>query len=136
MWYIYNKKLKIYHIGVVGMKNKLAYLGFLGFFGFLGFYYLFEGAQFLFAFFGFFFYAKVVPDELFVLHVRKATTRAFFMGVMFSAPILVLSFAVENTAWLRFLLTIPFILSMAVFVMSLAIFEHREKKGLEDGVIN
>ncbi|SIR56321.1 DUF3796 domain-containing protein [Priestia flexa] len=119
------------------MKNKLAYLGFLGFFGFLGFYYLFEGVQFMFGFFGFFFYAKIVPDELFLLHVRKATTRAFFVGVIVTAPIMVISFAIENSAWLRFLLTIPFSVSMVIFVISLQIFEQREKKGLEeDGVIN
>ena len=116
------------------MKNKLAYLGFLGF---LGFYHLFEGALFMFGFFGFFFYARVVMDELFLLHVRKAATRAFFIGVVVMAPIIVISFAIESSAWLRVLLILPFLVSILIFVISLEIFEQREKKGLEeDAVIN
>lgn len=66
------------------MKNKMAYLGFIGFLGFLApFSFLGDitWAGLLFNFFFFFAYAKVVPDELFILHVRISATRAFFRSI-------------------------------------------------------
>ena len=60
------------------MKNKLAYLGFLGFLGFAGFF----GTSLMFshfAYFVFFRYIKVVPDELFWANVRICATRGFFI---------------------------------------------------------
>ena len=70
------------------MKNKLAYLGFLGFIA-IGGIVLREPPLFsFFAFFIFFNYAKVIPDELFLENVKRAGLRAFIVQVLISSAAL------------------------------------------------
>jgi len=133
--------MNILQRGAVTMiKNKLAYLGFLGFlsilspFTFLGEYS--SVALCMFPFFFFFLYAKVEPDELFDLHVQKSAARAFFVGLIITAPILVISFLLVNEAIIRFLFVICFITALSTFIISLEIFERREKKVLQDDITN
>jgi len=72
------------------VKNKLAYLGFLGLLGFAGFF----ATPLLFSFFAsfiFFQYIKTVPDELFWENVRICATRSFFIFLIPSHFILVIT---------------------------------------------
>lgn len=114
------------------MKNKLAYLGFLGFFGFLGiFSFLGENIDMLFGFLGFFsffFYAKITPDEFFILHVKNAATRAFFTGVVIGVIMLCGTVMVDSIVYLRLLIVLNFVIPLLVFAISLELFEQREKK--------
>ncbi|MBZ4221470.1 DUF3796 domain-containing protein [Bacillus wiedmannii] len=117
------------------MKNKLAYLGFLGFLGFLGpFSFLgnISWASYFFCFFFFFAYAKVVPDELFMLHVRLAATRAFFIALVLGSILLLSVFIFENLHVIRFIVIFSFFIPLGTFIINLEIFERREKKGMQD----
>ncbi|PFZ09483.1 hypothetical protein COL63_22270 [Bacillus pseudomycoides] len=118
------------------MKNKLAYLGFIGFLGFLGpLTFLSENSfspYYFFLFFFFFLYAKVVPDELFILHVRMAATRAFIVTLV-SGSILLLSVSIfENIHVIRLFVAISTLIPLGTFLINLEIFERREKKGMQD----
>ncbi|PFV15886.1 DUF3796 domain-containing protein [Bacillus cereus] len=117
------------------MKNKLSYLGFLGFLGFLGPFTLLGNISWAYYFFGFFFlfaYAKVVPDELFMLHVRIAATRAFFVAVVLGSILLLSVFILENLHIIRLFVIISFFIPLGTFLINLEIFERREKKGMQD----
>lgn len=119
----------------VFMKNKLSYLGFLGFLGFLGPFTLLGNISWAYYFFGFFFffaYAKVVPDELFILHVRIAATRAFFVAVVLGSILLLSVFILENLHIIRLFVIISFFIPLGTFIINLEIFERREKKGMQD----
>jgi hypothetical protein len=119
----------------VFMKNKLSYLGFLGFLGFLGPFTLLGNISWAYYFFGFFFffaYAKVVPDELFMLHVRIAATRAFFVAVVLGSILLLSVFILENLHIIRLFVIISFFIPLGTFIINLEIFERREKKGMQD----
>ncbi|WP_186580334.1 DUF3796 domain-containing protein [Aquibacillus kalidii] len=122
------------------MKNKLAYLGFLGFIGFLGpFSFMGEDmsvAYFMFVFFFFFLYSKVEPDELFILNVQSAATKAFFLGFIFTTVVITFSFVIDNVSVLRLLFVITFAVSLLTFIISLELIERREKKDIEDGIYN
>ena len=70
--------------------NRLAYLGFLGLLGFAGFF----STPLLFSFFAnfiFFKYIKTVPDELFWANVRTCATRGFFVFLIPSQLIIVIT---------------------------------------------
>ncbi|HDR3652645.1 TPA: DUF3796 domain-containing protein [Bacillus anthracis] len=117
------------------MKNKLAYLGFLGFFGFLGPFTFLGDISWAYYFFGFFFfftYAKVVPDELFMLHVRIAATRAFFVALVLGSILLLSVFILENLHIIRLFVIISVCIPVGTFIINLEIFERREKKGMQD----
>lgn len=119
----------------VSMKNKLSYLGFLGFLGFLGPFTFLGNISWAYYFFGFFFffaYAKVVPDELFILHVRIAATRAFFVAVVLGSILLLSVFILENLHIIRLFVIISFFIPLGTFIINLEIFERREKKGMQD----
>ncbi len=119
----------------VFMKNKLSYLGFLGFLGFLGPFTFLGNISWAYYFFGFFFffaYAKVVPDELFILHVRIAATRAFFVAVVLGSILLLSVFILENLHIIRLFVIISFLIPLGTFIINLEIFERREKKGMQD----
>jgi hypothetical protein len=119
------------------MKNKLSYLGFLGFLGFLGPFTFLGNISWAYYFFGFFFfffaYAKVVPDELFILHVRIAATRGFFFVAIVLGSLLLLSvFIFESLHIIRFFVIISVSIPLGTFIINLEIFERREKKGMQD----
>ncbi|MEH6943830.1 DUF3796 domain-containing protein [Bacillus sp. JJ722] len=117
------------------MKNKLAYLGFIGFLGLLGpFSFLGDitWAWFLTSFFFFFTYAKVVPDELFMLHIRIAATRAFFVAMVLGIILVLSVFIFENLHIIRLLAGISVFAPIGTFIINLEIFERREKKGLQN----
>jgi len=122
------------------VKNKLAYLGFLGLIGLLGPFHLIgedsSAAYFMFMFFFFFLYAKVEPDELFILNVQRSAAKAFFFGLIFTAIAVTLSFVVDSAALIRLLFVLSFVVFLLTFIISLEIIERREKKGLEDGIHN
>ncbi|HFJ9435712.1 DUF3796 domain-containing protein [Bacillus cereus] len=119
------------------MKNKLAYLGFIGFLGFLGpLSFLGETSftYYFFAFFSFFLYAKVIPDELFILHVRIAATKAFFVSLV-SGVLLILSIVIFGDIHvIRLFVALAVGIPLVTFVINLEIFERREKKGMQDDV--
>ncbi|MED1639535.1 DUF3796 domain-containing protein [Bacillus thuringiensis] len=119
------------------MKNKLAYLGFIGFLGFLGpLSFLGETSftYYFFAFFSFFLYAKVIPDELFILHVRIAATKAFFVSLV-SGVLLILSIVIfTDIHVIRLFVALAVGIPLVTFVINLEIFERREKKGMQDDV--
>ncbi|ACM15955.1 MULTISPECIES: DUF3796 domain-containing protein [Bacillus] len=119
------------------MKNKLAYLGFIGFLGFLGpLSFLGETSftYYFFAFFSFFLYAKVIPDELFILHVRIAATKAFFVSLV-SGVLLILSIVIfADIHVIRLFVALAVGIPLVTFVINLEIFERREKKGMQDDV--
>ncbi|HFK1741657.1 DUF3796 domain-containing protein [Bacillus thuringiensis] len=118
------------------MKNKLAYLGFIGFLGFLApFSFLSENSfspHYYFLFFFFFLYAKVIPDELFILHVRMAATRAFFVTLVFGSILLLSVSIFENVHVIRLFFGLSILIPLGTFLINLEIFEHREKKGMQD----
>ncbi|MFK4308590.1 glucan phosphoethanolaminetransferase (alkaline phosphatase superfamily) [Bacillus sp. RC242] len=117
------------------MKNKLAYLGFIGFLGFLGpLSFLGETSftYYFFAFFSFFLYAKVIPDELFILNVRIAATKAFFVALV-SGVLLILSIVIfADVHVIRLFVVLAVVIPLGTFVINLEIFERREKKGMQD----
>ncbi|MDX8367082.1 DUF3796 domain-containing protein [Cytobacillus sp. IB215665] len=119
-------------------KNKLAYLGFLGFLGFLGPFKVLgpisDNAAFMWVFFILFLYAKVIPDELFKLHVKNAATKAFFIGMIMTFVIFIFSSNITNPAFLRLILLFPFLTSVLIFFTMLEVYERREKKGLHNGI--
>ncbi|MGH1282471.1 DUF3796 domain-containing protein [Bacillus basilensis] len=121
------------------MKNKLAYLGFIGFLGFLGpLSFLGETetsfTYYFFAFFSFFLYAKVIPDELFILHVRIAATKAFFVALV-SGVLLILSIVIfADIHVIRLFVVLAVGIPLVTFVINLEIFERREKKGMQDDI--
>jgi hypothetical protein len=119
----------------VFMKNKLSYLGFLGFLGFLGPFTFLGNISWAYYFFGFFFffaYAKVVPDELFILHVRIAATRVFFVAIVLGSLLLLSVFIFESLHIIRFFVIISVSIPLVTFIINLEIFERREKKGMQD----
>jgi hypothetical protein len=120
------------------MKNKLAYLGFIGFLGFLGLldssFILGETSftYYFFAFFPSFLYAKVIPDELFILHVRIAATKSFFVALVMGV-LLILSIVIfANVHVIRLCVVLAVVIPLGTFVINLEIFERREKKGMQD----
>ncbi|EJR73605.1 DUF3796 domain-containing protein [Bacillus cereus] len=119
------------------MKNKLAYLGFLGFLGFLGpLSFLGETSftYYFFVFFSFFLYAKVIPDELFVLHVRIAATKAFFVALVLGV-LLILSIVIfADIHVIRLFVVLAVVIPLGTFIINLEIFERREKKGMQDDI--
>ncbi|MEH7461470.1 DUF3796 domain-containing protein [Bacillus thuringiensis] len=114
------------------MKNKLAYLGFIGFLGPLAFLSELSLASYFFAFFFFFLYAKVVPDELFILHVRMAATKAFFVALVLGNILILSIFIFEDVHVIRLFVILAVSLPLVTFITSLEIFERREKKGMQD----
>lgn len=117
------------------MKNKLAYLGLLGFLGPFTFLGNISWAYYFFGFFFFFFffaYAKVVPDELFMLHVRIAATRAFFVALVLGSILLLSVFILESLHIIRLFVIISVFIPLGTFIINLEIFERREKKGMQD----
>jgi Protein of unknown function (DUF3796) len=116
------------------VKNKLSYLGFIGFLGLLGPFHNFLGIDdsfvYLIGFFPFFAYESITPDELFINHVRKAATRAFFIGLVLSVLAYIFLYSIENIHLLRLLFIGICSISIMTFMISLEIYERREKKGL------
>jgi len=118
------------------MKNKLAYLGFLGLLGFAGFF----GTPLLFVFFTnfiFFQYIKVVPDELFWANVRICATRGFFIFLIPSQLIAVITLLLVASDNLNSY-ALPFAVggfslmsgvSMIVFAGTLGYLEAKEQQG-------
>lgn len=111
------------------MKNKLAYLGFLGFFSLL--FPIIQEAYAMFFFFFFFMYRKIEPDELFIAHVHRASWNGLFIGLIVFVPSFIAISALENIALIKLLISIVFLTIISVFMISLEIYERRERKSLE-----
>lgn len=112
--------------GGLTMRNKLAYLGLLGFLGVLGFA---TDNKFLlayFAFFVFFRYFAIKPDELFKLYVQKAATPAFFTGVAVQSLTIALTAFTKDINQLIIGLSLSFSISIVLFITVLIICEFKE----------
>lgn len=72
------------------MKNKLSWLGFLGFIGVYGIFVMTPTLIVFLAFFFFFSYKNMIPDELFRQNVRKAGLRAFYVYLALAGGCLLL----------------------------------------------
>ena len=121
------------------MNNKLAYLGFLGLLGFAGFF----STPLLFAFFAnfiFFQYVKTVPDELFWANVRTCATRGFFVFLVPSQLIIVITLLLQSSdSFYRYSPAFAiggFALTMAVsdfiFCVSLSRLETKERHSKDE----
>ncbi|MHB8062465.1 MAG: DUF3796 domain-containing protein [Ruminiclostridium sp.] len=110
------------------MKNKLGYLGLLGLLGILGI--ITDNRDFLgfFGFFIFFRYFTVIPDELFIDNVRKATTPAFFISILIEAISIVIAVISKEKMILLIGFLTSFIVSLFVFLIILSIYEFKESR--------
>jgi len=119
--------------------NKLAYLGFLGLLGFAGFF----GTPLLFASFAnfiFFQYIKTVPDELFWANVRTCATRGFFVFLIPSHIIIVITLLLRSSenlySYTPAFAIGGFALTMAaadfIFCASLSRLEAKERRSIDE----
>ncbi|MCC0639397.1 MULTISPECIES: DUF3796 domain-containing protein [unclassified Clostridioides] len=112
--------------------NKLGFLGFLGFLGLIGILYNGEIHTISFcAFFVFFRYFNIMPDELFKENLRKAATPAFFLTLTSLSASMVISIISDKTSNIENGLGISFSIAMISFIGIFAYLQHKEGKGLE-----
>lgn len=139
-------------------KNPLFYFGWLGLLGVLGLYMnAFVLWPFL-AFFFFFSYKNMEPDELFWENVRRAGLKSFVAGASFgliativlfyrssiayhlTAPLLAadgLTVSIDAALFEQFILcaaafVLTFVILICTFAFTLMWYGHKEKKNLED----
>lgn len=115
---------KVNYLGFLSLLSLIAILGFksgnTGLFGFLGFIYFIR-------------YFRVIPDELFLLNVRKSSTVAFLSGMaslvpsMFICTLLYQVSAAVPTAY-----AVCFVVSVLSFTVSLIWLERKEQKGAKE----
>lgn len=100
-------------IAILGWTNKNASLyGFLGFLGYLP-------------------YFKVIPDELFLLNLRKACTSSFFSQLLSLIPFMFITHLLmpfKNPLPVAYALS--FIVAILFFTIHLLILQFQEGKGL------
>lgn len=115
------------------MKNILGYLGLFGFVGILGIITENRGIIAFFAYFVFFRYFFIRPDELFKLNVQRAVTPSFFTAVTVQVLTIVVSILTNNTTLLLKGLAMSFSIPVALFIVILVISEFRESRGCSHG---
>lgn len=115
------------------IMKKINYLGFLSLLSLLAILGYSTGNTGLYGFLGFLYYARyffVIPDELFVLNLRKACTTAFLTELIALVPLM---FATHAGFIAGKPIPASFGLSFAAaifaFTIHLLILEHRESRG-------
>ena len=115
------------------MKNKLAYLGFLGFIAIGGIVFREPPLYSFFAFFIFFSYANVIPDELFWENVKRSGLRAFIVQIFISSAALAVGSIMPNSDMSAGImiagLAFTYSIGIVVFAWTLAYYERKEKEG-------
>jgi hypothetical protein len=108
------------------MKNKLGFLGLLGFWGVLG---IVTDNRYLLAFFAYFVFFRyffVKPDELFKQYVQGAATPAFFTGVAIQAVTIAVTAFTKDINQLVIGLSLSFSIPVMLFIILLVGTEYRE----------
>lgn len=111
------------------MRNRLAWLGLLGVLGVFGIITEERGMLGFFGFFVYFSYAAVIPDELFILHVRQSASAGFFVGMPAMALTIAAGIFTKSETVLILGLAGAFALSVLVFTLLLLRYESQEKRG-------
>ncbi len=110
------------------MRNKVGYLGLFGFMGILG---IITDNRFLLAFFAYFVFFRyffIKPDELFKLYVQSAAVPAFFTGVTIQFLTIAITAFTKNITQLITGLSLSFSISTALFILILTFFEMKETR--------
>lgn len=113
--------------------KKMNYLGFLSLLSLIALLGLKTNNTGLYGFFGFAYYFRyffVIPDELFLLNVRKSSTTAFLLELVSLVPFMFFTHIapmVNNPIPTAFALS--FTLSVFVFTIYLVLLEYRESRG-------
>lgn len=110
------------------MRNKVGYLGLFGFMGILG---IVTDNKYLLAFFAYFVFFRyffVRPDELFKLYVQSAAVPAFFTGVTVEFLTIAITAFTKNITQLVTGLSLSFSISTALFILILTISEMKESR--------
>lgn len=87
----------------------------------------------LYGFFGFVYFIRyfwVIPDELFMMNVRKAATTAFMAGMVALVPVMfAASFLYGVSAAIPMAFAVSFVAAVLLFSLSLAVLEWKEQRG-------
>lgn len=109
--------------------NLLGYLSLIGLFGFLGFFTEHNALYIFFGFFGYAYYFKVIPDEMFKEHVRKASAASFFLVLTALTIIIVLTSVTRNMNFVYWGSFSTYILANLSFATIHTIYEIKEHSG-------
>ena len=133
IWYIYNIKCDIYHIGGCVMKNKYGYIGFVSLLGLWGLYANEPLFLSFFAFVIFFGYFWITPDEMFIDTLKKCATIAFFTNITITViSTFVLSYFKLSSNPLAGGAALGFGISIAIFVLLSFFFDLKERSGAKE----
>ena len=132
MLYIYNIKSEIYNIKGAQNMKKVNYLGFLSLLALIAVLGYTTGNQGLYGFLGFAYYIRyffVIPDEMFMLHVRKACTAAYLIQMVSLVPFLFLTYSgVIGGNPMPAAFGLSFAASIFIFTFQLIYMEYKESR--------
>ncbi len=117
-------------------KKRINYLGFLSLLSLIAVLGIRHPGSGLFGFFGFFYYVRyfwVVPDELFLLNVRKSASAAFMAEMVFLVPFMFICAAIYGVpAAVPMAFGLSFCVCILSFTVSLTVWEWRERRGASE----
>ncbi len=117
------------------MKIHINYLGFLALPALLAIFAPLTGNTGLYGFLGFLYYLRyffILPDELFLLQIRKAATAAWLTELALLAPLMALLLLLKEERALPVSFGLSFAGAIFVFTIYLMILEYRESRGAAD----
>ncbi len=114
-------------------RKKINYLGFLSLLGLIGLLGIWTGNTGLCGFFGFLYYLRyfnVIPDELFLENLRKASTITWLAEMLALVPLMFLCHAMaEAEKALPMAFGLSFAVAIFVFTFALLGLEIKESRG-------
>ena len=136
MVYFYHYDKNIPHGGIALRKrwgSHINYLGFLALLALIAFLAWPSGNNGLLGFLGFLYFARyfrVIPDELFLLNLRRAATTAFLVEMFTLVPLMFLcTWLCQPESVMPWAFGLSFAAGIISFSLLLAVIEWRERRG-------
>lgn len=115
------------------MKSKINYLGFLSVLSLIAILGFITENKGLIGFFGFLYYLRyfwVIPDEFFILNVRKSAAAAFMAEMISLVPFMFICFGVlDADKAVPSAFALSFTVAVFAFTIALMVFELKEQNG-------
>lgn len=117
-------------------KRQINCLGFLSLLALISLWGFWADNPGLYGFLGFLYYIRyfwVVPDEFFMLNLRKASMAAWFSEMILLVPLTYICFMIyDSSKALRTAFGLSFAAAILVFTLVLTVLEYRESVGAAD----
>lgn len=117
------------------MKQKANYLGFLALLSLIAILGLLTDNKGWFGFLGFLYYIRyfwVIADEGFIMYVKNAATKAFFVQLISLLPLLLVLGLKNYYNYIETSFGISFAIGIFVFTISITYSEYKELQGLSN----